>query len=815
MSRIRVENITKVFNAHSSNKNKVLKGVSFELPEKGLVAIYGKSGSGKTTLLNIIGGLDRQNSGKIYIDGECTSGKVDKIRNSKIGFIFQNYYLEKGYTISEIMHNQMTIAGFKDEDEIKRRTELVLKLVEMDRFKNKQGDALSGGQKQRVAIARALIKGSDVILADEPTGNLDAENTTKVMDILKEISKTQLVVIVTHELSLIEKYADSHIKLVDGELVENTEIVDTVEYQLESNEIVLNDNEKIIDKKGEFSIEYYGKPLNGTIKIITNAGNMYLESSDNISIIDSNSEKKIKFKSQKEEKALLDYNLESLKKNDSKKNGRLFNLKNIFKNNKSSEKFYSSANIFKQIFIFIIACVISFLSFFMFEISNSKIEHKKISENSSYVKINNGTYEMIRGLKDDNYAYDNIDFFELEMREGIFSFNNVASLSGITEKYTPKSISDSQKFENLFGNMPNEKEVLVSRELAERLKKDLREKDVKNDKSLLLMKFNSDYKISGIVDDDESAIYMNMKDYVNFLGVYSKISFNDKNSLFLTGDYVYNYFSAQIDIVPKKYNLNNNQVKIEINRNSLYKMMSDTSEADKIIDTANNKLAKFTTALSIKNSNPLYVKDLTIVRTSMSTDIKIYVTEEVLNNIFTYICPSSATDSYFKISTNNSEDMTILLNSISGGIPTSNIQEIYDYQNNDSVSNYYGIMMIFCLSLVLLYLIYFFIEKSGSIKNSKEYGIYRAIGVNKSNLIYKETLIAFTNNIISFLIFAIIVSALIVSRYVVMNTSFMGFIMINLGMFTVSSLVMIGISLLPYLFVLFKTPAQILAGYDI
>ena len=123
--------------------------------------------------------------------------------------------------------------------------------------------------------------------------------------------------------------------------------------------------------------------------------------------------------------------------------------------------------------------------------------------------------------------------------------------------------------------------------------------------------------------------------------------------------------------------------------------------------------------------------------------------------------------------------------------------------------------MIFGLSLILLYLIYFFIEKSGSIKNSKEYGIYRAIGVNKSNLIYKETVISFANNIISYLVFGLIVSILIISRYVVMNHQFGGFILLNLGMFTASSLLMIGISLIPYLFVLYKTPAQILAGYDI
>lgn len=221
---IRVENIKKTFNPHSSARNQVLKGVSFDLSDKGLVAIFGKSGSGKTTLLNILGGLEKADSGKITVDGEVMSGNVDRIRNRKIGFIFQNYYLERGYTIAEIMRNAMLLAGFKDEKEIERRSEEVLKLVDMERFKNKQGDALSGGQKQRVAIARALIKGADVILADEPTGNLDAQNTYKVMDILKEISKTKLVVLVTHEVTLIKKYADSHIKLVDGQLVDDAEI---------------------------------------------------------------------------------------------------------------------------------------------------------------------------------------------------------------------------------------------------------------------------------------------------------------------------------------------------------------------------------------------------------------------------------------------------------------------------------------------------------------------------------------------------------------------------------------------------------------
>ena len=325
---IRIENIGKVFNPRSRNRNEVLKGVSFELPEKGLVAIFGKSGSGKTTLLNIIGGLDKQDKGKIYIDGENVAGKVDKIRNVKIGFIFQNYYLERGYTIAEIMKNAMHIAGFKDESEIARRSEEVLTLVDMERFKNKQGDALSGGQKQRVAIARALIKGADFILADEPTGNLDAENTMKVMDILKEISRTKLVVIVTHEITLIKKYADSYIKLVDGKLDENTELGEVFEYDTERNNIYVDKTPREELKEGALGIQFYGeKPTEkDTVQVFNDNGNIYIRAGASVTILDDKSEKKIIFRGfengqtdEQSKRFVPDF-----KKSTAKHNGRLF-----------------------------------------------------------------------------------------------------------------------------------------------------------------------------------------------------------------------------------------------------------------------------------------------------------------------------------------------------------------------------------------------------------------------------------------------------------------------------------------------------------
>lgn len=217
---IKIENIGKVFNPRSRNRNEVLIGVSFELPEKGFIAIYGKSGSGKTTLLNIIGGLDKQDKGKIYIDGENVAGKVDKIRNAKIGFIFQNYYLERGYTIAEIMRNAMHIAGFKDEGEIERRSEQVLTLVDMERFKNKQGDALSGGQKQRVAIARALINNPTMIIADEPTGNLDPQRSFEIMLLLEQINALgTTVMVVTHEKGLVDRFTKRVVAIDEGRVV--------------------------------------------------------------------------------------------------------------------------------------------------------------------------------------------------------------------------------------------------------------------------------------------------------------------------------------------------------------------------------------------------------------------------------------------------------------------------------------------------------------------------------------------------------------------------------------------------------------------
>ena len=754
MSKIKVENIVKTFNLHSRNANKVLKGVSFELPDKGLVCIFGKSGSGKTTLLNIIGGLEKADSGKVYIDGECTSGKTDKIRNAKIGFIFQNYYLEKGYTIAEILRNQMIIAGFKDEKEIERRTEEALKLVDMERFKNKLGDALSGGQQQRVAIARAIVKGSDVILADEPTGNLDAENTMKVMDILKEISKTQLVVIVTHEVSLIKKYAESHIKIVDGELVEDGEIEET-----------------------DLAPATYD------------------------SVKEGNETHSV---------------LSTFTKSTAKRNGRLFTLKTIFKrNNAGGEKAYSVGNVFKQIFILALAVVMTFFSFSAFEALSAVTENKTLGKNTVYTNLN--SYSVLR--KTDETNYKSIDFFDTEMRTGSFSYGGLASLSGIEVKYTPKAIEEGDEIAVEYGRLPEKGEVIVSRKMAEELKREFRMKELNTDKAITLMTFDGEYPITGIMGGDDKIIYLNKEDYVNFLGVYNKIGFSDGEEIFFKDTYGSASFTAEILLYDGE--IANDKVRVEINRNSLYKMMTDTTQADFEVNKTNSRLKNTPYAIQVTGSK-VYVEQFVVTRDVMDTDVRVYVNKNVLHNIFVYISPnldalsSTGSQYYFEITTESAEQLASLKSDLRDlGVTAVNVGAAYEQENEEEKQDAASGLYLYLLVIVLLLIIYFFIEKSASIKNSKEYGIYRAIGVNKGNLLFKECVTAVVHNVLSFFVFSVVTVALVAVRYAIMNVAFAGFIGLAAASFAVGAAAMTCISLIPYLFVLTESPSEILARYDI
>ena len=186
---ISIKGLNKFFNKGKQNEIHVINDVSLQLPEKGMVAIFGKSGCGKTTLLNVIGGLDSFDDGELYIENKDVRKNTDDIRNRYIGYIFQNYNLNKAESCFDNVAAALRLCGMTDEREIAERVMAALKNVGMENYAKRYPDTLSGGQQQRIAIARAIVKNPKIILADEPTGNLDEANTVMIMDLLKAISR--------------------------------------------------------------------------------------------------------------------------------------------------------------------------------------------------------------------------------------------------------------------------------------------------------------------------------------------------------------------------------------------------------------------------------------------------------------------------------------------------------------------------------------------------------------------------------------------------------------------------------------------------
>ena len=200
---------------------KALDHVSLNLRDNEFVAILGPSGSGKTTLLNIVGGLDRYESGDLFINGISTKKYKDRdlysYRNHTIGFVFQSYTLIPHQTVLANVELALTISGISRKERKQRAIEALEKVGLKEQI-HKKPNQMSGGQMQRVALARALVNDPDILLADEPTGALDSETSIQVMDLLKEVAKDRLVVMVTHNPELAHRYANRIVNVKDGHI---------------------------------------------------------------------------------------------------------------------------------------------------------------------------------------------------------------------------------------------------------------------------------------------------------------------------------------------------------------------------------------------------------------------------------------------------------------------------------------------------------------------------------------------------------------------------------------------------------------------
>jgi ABC-type lipoprotein export system ATPase subunit len=223
---IKLVNVSKYY----STNNVIALGLrkaNLELHVNEFVAIVGESGSGKTTLLNVICGIDSYEEGEIYINGEETSyfstEDMENYRKKYVAFVFQNYNLIESYTVLQNVEAPMILAGYPRK-EVRRRALEIIERVGLSKFIRHRATRLSGGQKQRVVIARALAKDCPIIAADEPTGNLDSESGRQILELLREISKDKLVILVTHDFDQVKHFATRKIRIYDGEIVEDIQL---------------------------------------------------------------------------------------------------------------------------------------------------------------------------------------------------------------------------------------------------------------------------------------------------------------------------------------------------------------------------------------------------------------------------------------------------------------------------------------------------------------------------------------------------------------------------------------------------------------
>ena len=270
---LQLKNITKNY-LSGDNEVQALKGIDIEFRENEFVSILGQSGCGKTTLLNIIGGLDRYTSGDLIINGKSTKEFKDKdwdtYRNYSVGFVFQSYNLIPHQTVLANVELALTISGVGKAERRKRAIEALQKVGLGDQI-NKKPNQMSGGQMQRVAIARALVNDPDILLADEPTGALDSKTSVQVMEILKEISKDRLIIMVTHNPELAEKYSSRIVKLLDGKIID-----DSNPYKSSEEDVKKARNKK--DKSGKASMKFTTAVRLSLNNLMTKKGRTFLTS---------------------------------------------------------------------------------------------------------------------------------------------------------------------------------------------------------------------------------------------------------------------------------------------------------------------------------------------------------------------------------------------------------------------------------------------------------------------------------------------------------------------------------------------------------
>lgn len=806
---LEIKGANKYFNRRKKNQIHAINNTSISLDSFGLIALLGPSGCGKTTLLNSIGGLDKLSSGNIYVNGEKISSRlssrVDRIRNLNIGYIFQDYKLIDNMSVYDNVAIVLKMIGIKDKNEIEKRVEYVLDKVGMLRYKNRPAAMLSGGERQRVGIARAIVKDPNIILADEPTGNLDSKNSLEIMKIIRAISKDRLVILVTHEQDLAKFYATRIIEISDGKIINDYDNnhSDDLDYRLDNNFYLrdfVNIN-KIKDKKYDINI-YSNNKDKIMLDVVVSDGNIYIKSNtlNKIEVVDDNSS--IEF---------IDDNYKVIDKNliDKYK----FDFKNIIDTNIKIK--YSSifnpvsliVNGFKKVFEYSFLKKILLIGFFLSGMflmyAVSSISAMLRINDADFVRVNQEYLSVInKDVKvNDFLSYEKIeDVVYILPGDSIINFyvkyddyyqTNMVTSSLTGSLSSIDMVSDS---DIVYGRLPsNSYEIVVDKLSISKMFNDNMAKmaGVVYIEDMLERVVNipnmNDFRIVGIVDMGSPSIYVDDSMFVNIISNYS----GDRDMY--TGDRednsIIDYELYKDKVVLKKGKYPSGDYEVMVNIDNI-----DSMPINKEIDirVCNKKLKVVGYYSSMDNINYYLVNNNTIK----------------YNNI------------------DSMDNMTIYTKNKIGVLDEFrnlrlNIMDSYEKDRNDYIesrsevtnSSILVAVVILVISLIEIYLMI----RSSFLSRVKEVGIYRAIGVKKID-IYKmffgeiisiTTLVSVSGIILMAYILKILSGISYLSSYIVIGTFE---VLITIGFVYIFNLL---VGLVPVFNTIRKTPASILARYDL
>lgn len=803
---ITLNSVDKYFNKNKKNQIHVINNISLELEDSGLVALLGPSGCGKTTLLNSIGGLDKIRKGKIQINNENISSKitykVDRIRNLKIGYIFQDYKLIDNLSVYDNVALVLKMVGIKDKKEIKKRVEYVLEKVGMLRYKRRPAGMLSGGERQRVGIARAIVKDPDIILADEPTGNLDSKNSLEIMKIIKAISKDRLVILVTHEQNLAKFYASRIIELQDGTIVKDykNDSVDELDYEID-NSFYLKDfkyNNKL--KEDNLDIDVYSNSKEKIkLDIVVKNGNIYIKSNtrEKVEVVEDNSS--IEF---------IDDHYKKIDKSEIEK--LEFDFKDIIDNN-YKKKYSSILNPFtlliqgfKKVFdytmlkkILLIGFLISGM-FIMYSVSS--ISSTFNIKDEDFVKINRN-YLTVDYNKQS--VKDYLDYEKLDSIDYILPGNSIVNFNFKVNDYYQTNRVDSRLSGSLSDiSMINEKDLILGRMPT-------------NDYEIVVDKFS----IQNMLNNEESLKMSGIIDYEYVLN--RKVTINNMNDFTVVG--ITDLQSPSIYVSSKHFiNIMDNAVQDEQGEASGYifdyELFKDKIELKEGRMPTND----YETIVNISDKESLPL--------NKQTEGKINDTKLTVAGYYT-----SKYDYNYYLVNNNTIKYSLIMNKKGLTIYSKdndktinefrdlnlNIKNSYDYskskykdqirERNNNTLLVSGIMLL--ISLIEMFLMI----RASFLSRVKEIGILRAIGVKKMD-IYKmfygeifaiTTLASLPGLIFMAYILKTLSSISMLSRMFIINPITVIIAIILVYLFNLI------IGLVPVFNVVRKTPASILSRHDL